>query len=154
MGAMRWLVCCEPAIPCSGHQKSSHESRLCQSAKLILGIQACMCYEFSQPTGSNVETCTSFYVFSGFRWLTCWVGYWTPTQPHHHLSAFYRWMPTPWHHCLQHTIGSKCTSWFGAICPLWRAPVPFLNAPKLLILSCQRTDTIDARINQLKHVVR
>jgi hypothetical protein len=27
-------------------------------------------YEFSQPPGSYVETCTSFYVFSGPRWLT------------------------------------------------------------------------------------
>ncbi len=31
-------------------------------------------YKFSQPPGSYVETCTSFYVFSGPRWLTSLVG--------------------------------------------------------------------------------
>ncbi len=32
-------------------------------------------YEFSQPPGSYVETCTSFYIFSGPRWLADRIGY-------------------------------------------------------------------------------
>ncbi len=72
-------------------------------------------YEFSQPPRSYVETCTSFYVFSGLRWLIGWVGYWTPTQPHHRLSAFYHPTPSPRHHYLQHTIGNDTVPWFGAI---------------------------------------
>ncbi len=52
-------------------------------------------YNFSQPPESYVETCTSFYVISGIRWLTCCVGYWTPTQSHRHLSASCCWTPPP-----------------------------------------------------------
>jgi hypothetical protein len=76
-----------------------------------------------------------------------------PTQPHHCSSASYCWTPPPRQDYLQHTIGNSSVSWFGAIRPLWRASVPFLNNAKLLILSCWRTVAIDARINQLKHVV-
>jgi hypothetical protein len=32
-------------------------------------------YEFSLPFGSYVETCTSFYVFSGPKWLSSRVEY-------------------------------------------------------------------------------
>ncbi len=53
----------------------------------LLWYQKFHVYEFSQPTESYVETCTSFYMFSGLRLLTGWVGYWTPTQPHHRSSA-------------------------------------------------------------------
>jgi hypothetical protein len=52
-------------------------------------------YKFSQPPEYYVETCTSFYVFSGLRWLTRWVGYWTPTKPHHYLSTYHRPTPPP-----------------------------------------------------------
>jgi hypothetical protein len=90
-------------------------------------------YKFSQFPQSYVETCTSFYVFSGLRWLTGWVGYSTPTQSPRYLSASHRPTPPPRHHYLQHTIGIECTSWFGAVCHLWRASVPFLNKVKLLI---------------------
>ncbi len=41
--------------------------------------------------------------------------------------------PAPAHY-LQHTIGNDGVSWFGAMCPLWRAIVLFLSAAKLLIL--------------------
>ncbi len=44
-------------------------------------------YEFSQPPRSYVETCTSFYVFSGPRWLTNRIGYWSPTRSHHRLTT-------------------------------------------------------------------
>jgi hypothetical protein len=90
-------------------------------------------YKFSQPIESYVEICTSFYVFLGLRWLTGWVGYWTPTQLHHHLSASHHRTPPPQHYYLRHTIGNKCTSWFGVIRPLWQASVPFLNDAKSLI---------------------
>ncbi len=110
-------------------------------------------YKFSQPPESYIETCTSFYVFSGLRWLTGWVGYWTPTQSHHHSSASHRPTPPPRHHYLWHTIGNNSMSWFGAICLLWRAPVPFLHDAKLIILSCQCMVVIDARINQSKRIV-
>jgi hypothetical protein len=90
-------------------------------------------YEFSQPPESYKKTCTSFYVFLGLRWLTGLVGYWTPTQLHHLLSASHCRTPPPQHHYLLHTIGKECTSWFGAIRPLWWAPVSFLNNAKLLI---------------------
>ncbi len=33
----------------------------------------------TQPSGSYGQTCTSFYVFSGPKRLSGWVGYWTPT---------------------------------------------------------------------------
>jgi hypothetical protein len=55
-------------------------------------------YEFSPPFGSYVETCTSFYVFSGPKKLSSWVCYWTPTQLHHRLSTSHCWMPLPPHH--------------------------------------------------------
>ncbi len=103
-------------------------------------------YEFSQPPEYYIETCTSFYVCSGLRWLTRWVGYWTPTKPHHYSSAYHRLTPPPWHHYLRHTIGNERTSWLGTIHPVRREPVPFLNAAKLLILSCLRTATIDPRM--------
>ncbi len=110
-------------------------------------------YEFSQPPGSCVETYTSFYVFSEPKWLTIWVGYWTPTKTHHCSSASHHPTPPPQNHYLWHTIGNNIVSWFGAICPLWQAPVPFLNNMKLLISSCQRTIVIKAHIDRLKHVV-
>ncbi len=44
-------------------------------------------YEFSQPPGLNLETCTSFYVLSGPRWRTGRVGNWTPAQSHHRSST-------------------------------------------------------------------
>ena len=44
-------------------------------------------YEFSQPPGSYVETCTSFYILSGPRWLTNRIRYWTSTRSHHHSST-------------------------------------------------------------------
>ena len=44
-------------------------------------------YEFSQPPEYYIETCTSFYVFPGPRWLTGWVGYWTPTRSHHRSTT-------------------------------------------------------------------
>ncbi len=35
-------------------------------------------------------------MFSGLRWLTpSWVGYWTPTQLHHRLSATHHWTSRP-----------------------------------------------------------
>ncbi len=110
-------------------------------------------YESSQPPESYVETCTSLYVFSGLRWLTGWVCYWTPTKPHHRLSTSHCPTPPPRHHHLQHTIGNDSVSWFGAIRPLWQAPVPFLNAAKLLISLRQCPVTINAHITRLKHVV-
>ncbi len=109
--------------------------------------------KLSQPPESYVETCTSFYVFSGLRWLTGWIGYWTPTKMHHRSSASHRPTPPPRHHYLRHTISNDIVSWFGAICPLWRAPVPFLNTVKSLILLRRCPVAIDARINCLKHVV-
>jgi hypothetical protein len=44
-------------------------------------------YEFCLPLGSYVDTCTSFYVFSGPRWLVGWIGYWTPIELPHCLSV-------------------------------------------------------------------
>jgi hypothetical protein len=44
------------------------------------------------------------------------------------------------------------TSRFGAICPLWQALVPFLNATKSKHLQQRGVVVIDAQINQLKHV--
>jgi hypothetical protein len=44
-------------------------------------------------------------------------------------------------------IGNNCMSWFGVIHPLWQAPVPFLNAVKLLTLYCQCSIAINACIN-------
>jgi hypothetical protein len=35
------------------------------------------------PFEPNVETCTSFYVFSGLKWLVNRVGYWTPNHLYH-----------------------------------------------------------------------
>ena len=110
-------------------------------------------YEFSHPTESNIETCTSFYVFSGLRWLTGRVGYWTPTQPHHRSSASCHWMPLPRHHYLWHTIWNECTSWFSAIRVVRQEPVPFLNNTKLLLSSCWCTVAIDDPIDWLKHVI-
>jgi hypothetical protein len=110
-------------------------------------------YEFSQPPEYYVETCTSFYVFSGLRWLTRWVRYWTPNKPHHYSSTYHRPTPPPWQHYLRHTIGNKCTSWLGMICPVRREPVPFLNAAKMLISSCLHTAAIDGRIDRSKYVV-
>ena len=40
------------------------------------------------------------------------------------LSTSRCWTHLPRHHYSRHTIGNKCTSDFGAICPLWGAPVP------------------------------
>jgi hypothetical protein len=57
-------------------------------------------YKFRQPPEYYVETCTCFYVFSGLRWLTRWVGYWTPTKPHHNSSTYHCLTPPPWHHYL------------------------------------------------------
>ena len=47
----------------------------------------CVVYEFSQPPESYVETCTSFYVFPGPKWLTGRVEYWTPARSHHRSTA-------------------------------------------------------------------
>ena len=55
-------------------------------------------YEFSLPFGSYVETCTSFYVFSGPKWPSSRVGYWTPTLPPSCSSASHRRTPPPPHH--------------------------------------------------------
>ncbi len=88
-------------------------------------------YKFSQPPGSYVQTCTSFYIFSGPNRLSGWVGYWTPTQLHHHLPPSHHPMPPPRHHYLWHTIGNSCVSWFGAFRPARQARVPFLNDAKL-----------------------
>jgi hypothetical protein len=52
-------------------------------------------YKFIQPFGSYVETCTSFYIFSGPKKLSGWVCYWTPTQPHHRWSTSHCWTPSP-----------------------------------------------------------
>ncbi len=38
---------------------------------------------------------TSFYKFSGTKWLAGWIGYWTHTQPHSCLSTSHSWMPVP-----------------------------------------------------------
>jgi hypothetical protein len=73
-------------------------------------------HEFSLPFGSYVETCTSFYQFSGPTWLAGWIGYCAPTEFPPHLSTFNCWTPLPWHHYSQHTIGNECMSRFGAIC--------------------------------------
>jgi len=70
----------------------------CGGERCDLSIVCCMCikwtvafsksqklhvttksiYKFSLPPGLYVETCTSFYVLPGPRWLTSWVGNWTP----------------------------------------------------------------------------
>jgi hypothetical protein len=55
-------------------------------------------HKFSLPLGSYVETCTSFYIFSGLRWLVGWIGYWTPIKLPHCLSASHCWTPPPPHH--------------------------------------------------------
>ncbi len=114
----------------------------------------CAGYEFSQPPGSYVETCTSFYLFSGPRWLTSWVGYWTPPK----RTIVH---PFPIVQCshpgtitfLRHTTGNDNVTWFGAIHLVRQAPVPFLNNAKLLILLCWCPVAIKACINCLKHVV-
>ena len=55
-------------------------------------------YKFSLPPGLYVETCTSFYVFSGPRWLTDRIRYWTPTRSHHRSSTSrHRMLPPPHH---------------------------------------------------------
>jgi hypothetical protein len=90
-----------------------------------------------------VET-YQFLCFLGLNRLTGWVSYWAPTQTRSCSSASCCWEPPPWHQYPQHTIGNECTSWFGAICPLWQAPVPFLKVAKLFILSCQCLVAIDA----------
>jgi hypothetical protein len=58
-------------------------------------LGATLDYKFSLPLGSYIETCTSFYVFSGPRWLVGWIGYWTPIKLPYCSSASHHWMPRP-----------------------------------------------------------
>ena len=71
--------------------------------------------KFILPFEPYVETCTSFYVFSGLKWLDGRVGYWTPSHLHCRSSASHHWSPP--YHKPQHTIGNECASRYGAISP-------------------------------------
>jgi hypothetical protein len=65
-----------------------------------------------------------------------WLGRLLDTYPIVHLFVrSCHWTLPPRNHYPRHAIGSECMSWFGAIFPLWQAPVPFFNDTKLLILS-------------------
>ncbi len=44
---------------------------------------------------SYIETRINFYKFSGLKWLTIWVGYWTPNQSHSFSYASFFWTPPP-----------------------------------------------------------
>jgi hypothetical protein len=78
------------------HLTTNRTTFLCSSFFLHHhSLNLTIIYEFKLPFGSYVETCTSFYVFSGPKQLSSWVGYWTPTQLHHHLSASHHPTPPP-----------------------------------------------------------
>ncbi len=65
---------------------------------LLFSWFLCPVFCGSLPLGSYVETCSSFYVFSGPRWLVGWIGYWTPIKLPCRLSGFHCWTPLPPHH--------------------------------------------------------
>jgi hypothetical protein len=91
-------------------------------------------YKFSQPFESYVETCTSFYVFFWMQ-MADRLGRLLDPYPTALLFVHFPLLDTPDPASLPSIlISNNCMSWFGAICPLWQAPVPFLNAAKLLIL--------------------